>query len=99
MPEQFYLSDKIRPKALRIYSSLQKAVQLIRDKERSAAAIKEEILNILEEDNDFRIDYVEIVDGDNLNSVEKVGDNTLIAIAAFVDKVRLIDNVLIDNVN
>lgn len=56
---------------------------------------KESILHL--QQNSFKIDYVEIADADNLELVEEWNGTTkLIAlIAAFIDDVRLIDNMLL----
>lgn len=42
-----------------------------------------------------RIDYVQVVDPDDLRAVERVGERALVALAVFVDGVRLIDNRLL----
>ena len=51
-------------------------------------------LKILE---DTDVEYVEFVDYENLENVEKVKNNTLFAIAARVEGVRLIDNILLED--
>jgi pantoate--beta-alanine ligase len=40
-----------------------------------------------------RIDYLELVDADTLKSIDSVRPNSLLAVAAFVGKTRLIDNI------
>jgi pantoate--beta-alanine ligase len=40
-----------------------------------------------------RIDYVEVVDAENLRPVERVGPNSVLLLAAFFGKTRLIDNI------
>src|SRR6184192_4169099 len=42
-----------------------------------------------------RIDYVELVDAETLQPVEMVGPNSLLALAVFFGKTRLIDNILL----
>jgi len=42
-----------------------------------------------------RIDYVEIVDMDNLDPVNNIEKEALAALAVFVGKVRLIDNTIL----
>jgi len=39
-----------------------------------------------------RVDYVTIVDADNLRPLEKLRPNAVIALAVFIGKTRLIDN-------
>lgn len=43
----------------------------------------------------LRIDYIEIVDEENLEPVEKIDRRVIIAIAVFVGRARLIDNMII----
>ena len=40
-----------------------------------------------------RIDYISLVDADSLQPVESVGPNSLLAVAVFFGKTRLIDNI------
>ena len=42
-----------------------------------------------------RLDYVEVVDAATLEPVDQLTGDTLVALAAFVGKARLIDNVTI----
>jgi pantoate--beta-alanine ligase len=42
-----------------------------------------------------RVDYVEVVDAATLEPVDQLTGDTLVALAAFVGKARLIDNVTI----
>ena len=39
-----------------------------------------------------RIDYVEVVDNENIRRVERISGSTLVAIAVYIGKTRLIDN-------
>jgi pantoate--beta-alanine ligase len=42
-----------------------------------------------------RIDYVGLVDAGNLQPIEVIGPNSLLALAVFFGKTRLIDNILL----
>jgi pantoate--beta-alanine ligase len=42
-----------------------------------------------------RIDYVDLVDADTLQPIESVKPNSLIALAVFFGKTRLIDNIVL----
>jgi len=42
-----------------------------------------------------RIDYIEIVDAENLEPVKKIQGKVTIALAVFIGKTRLIDNMVI----
>jgi len=44
----------------------------------------------------IRLDYVEVVDAGTLEPVDTVAAATLVAVAAFAGRTRLIDNVTID---
>ncbi|MFH1664742.1 MAG: pantoate--beta-alanine ligase [Candidatus Omnitrophota bacterium] len=90
-----YLSREERKSALALYRSLERADEMARGGERSAARIREEVLKVLGSEKEIRVDYAEIVDADSLEAVEEIKDNTLVALAAFVRKTRLIDNVII----
>ena len=93
-----YLSGDQRQQALRLFRSLEKAKEMISAGEVSSDAIKREMRSILEDGKDVRVDYVETVDADTFMPLEKVKDNTLIAVAAYVGGTRLIDNTIIKGV-
>ena len=40
----------------------------------------------------FKIDYIEIVDSNSLEEVKEISKSILVAIAVFIGKTRLIDN-------
>ena len=42
-----------------------------------------------------RVDYVEVVDFDNIQRVDTITGNTLVAIAVYIGKTRLIDNFIV----
>ena len=56
---------------------------------REIVALAREVIN---EAPLARIDYVEIVDAETLKPVETVGPNTVLLVAVFFSKTRLIDN-------
>jgi pantoate--beta-alanine ligase len=89
-----YLSRDERGAALALYGSLEHAESMIKEGEFSSGKVKEEMKKILFKKG-LKIDYVDIVDADSLEEVDKIKNNTLIAIAAFAGKTRLIDNVII----
>ena len=86
-----YLSEKERKKALTISKSLKKAAKMsihINDIEN----IKKEMIKILDVD---KLQYIAFVDRD-FNYIDKITPgNTIILIAAYVGKTRLIDNIWI----
>lgn len=87
-----YLSAEERKAALVLSRSLEIAKDTLKNGERDAKKIKEFILNELNKEPLAKIDYVEIIDSDSLESVDIIERNILIPIAVFIGKTRLIDN-------
>ena len=88
-----YLSENERKDATCLYKSLQLAMQLIKNGERDASLIKrkmEEFISGFESVK--KIDYIEIVDKYTLEPVDKIKGRELIALAVYVGRARLIDN-------
>jgi pantoate--beta-alanine ligase len=90
-----YLSSEERESALSLYQSLQLAKRMIANGENDAEEIKAKIRDVITSVPFTRIDYVEVVDYENLQPVRKIQPNTLIALAVYVGKTRLIDNIII----
>lgn len=87
-----YLSADERQAALVLSQSLQKGKALIDAGERDAAAVREAIRAHLLTQPLARIDYVEVVDNENIRRVERISGSVLVAIAVYIGKTRLIDN-------
>lgn len=87
-----YLSKDERKAALVLSRSLEIAKDALRKGERNANNIKNSIKEVLNSEPLAKIDYVEIVDSDSLESVEIIKKNILIPIAVYIGKTRLIDN-------
>lgn len=90
-----YLSKSQRQEALNLYKSLLKARQLIKQGERNCAKIKSEMKRLILRGKSVKIDYIAIVDVEDLSVKKYVEAKVLIAIAVFIGKVRLIDNLII----
>jgi len=90
-----YLSAKELLDASILYKSLQKAKKLIRLHERNPTAIKKCIVDNI--GGKAKVEYIEVVDANTLMSRSKIKGQILIALAAKVGKVRLIDNIVIKN--
>jgi len=86
-----YLSDSEKQRALALSRSLKRATKLIMSGELDTSNIKKQMLKVLQETD--KVEYVEIVSRDfkRLDKVEL--GNTIILVAAWVGKPRLIDNV------
>ena len=87
-----YLSSKERNAALILNKSLTKGKEVLCSGEKSAQILKEVIKRQIESEVLARIDYVEVVDALSLNSIILINKPTLVAIAVFFGKTRLIDN-------
>lgn len=87
-----YLNDEERKAALCLSRSLSIGRELIENGERSADAIKAAVRAEIEKEPLAKIDYVEIVSFDTLESVESISEPVLAAIAVYIGKTRLIDN-------
>lgn len=84
-----YLSDHEKEEALKLSSALMHASNLIKMKHFGAKEIKEQMHEIL---RPLKVDYVAIVDR-SFNEIPRVElKNSIILIAAYVGKTRLIDN-------
>lgn len=90
-----YLSDEERQAALILSQSLQVGKALIEQGETDAAVVKTAISDKLATEPLARIDYVDVVDFDTITPIEKIKGNTLVAIAVYIGKTRLIDNFII----
>jgi len=85
-----YLSAEERERGLSLSRALFHGHALMEKGERDAARIVGETTTMLK---DVKVDYVELVDAINLNPVERVEGPVMLAVAAFIGRTRLIDNV------
>ncbi len=95
-----YLSETGRNNALILSRSLNHAEFLINEKKvTDVELIKKEMFEMISEIGEVKTDYIEIVSLNNLNSIDKIDPgSTLIAIAAYVEGVRLIDNLILGEI-
>ncbi|KAF2956602.1 pantoate--beta-alanine ligase [Marinitoga sp. 38H-ov] len=90
-----YLNSEERKQALALSKSLKKAKELYENGERDTKKIKEEMKRVFDKNPLVKIDYIEIVDEYNLENVDIIEKKVLVAVAAFVGKARLIDNIIL----
>ena len=90
-----YLSEKERQAALILSQSLQVGKALIEQGETDATVVKKAISDKIATEPLARIDYVDVVDFDTITPIEQIKGNTLVAIAVYIGKTRLIDNFII----
>ena len=93
-----YLNPEERQAALCLSRSLNLGKELIANGETSADVVKAAIKAEIEKEPLSRIDYVEIVDLNTLESAERTDTGILTAIAVYIGKTRLIDNFMIEKV-
>ena len=89
-----YLQSKQREEALLVYQSIQAAQKVVEEKGYSNVdRVKAEVLNILKQGRLLRVNYVDVVDLETMRpEKEIVQGRSLLAVAVWVDQVRLIDN-------
>ncbi len=90
-----YLSEPQRRQALVLKQSLDRAINLVSAGERSSENIIKEMRSLILRMPMVEIDYVSIVDTKNLKDISDISDEVLIALAVFVGKTRLIDNIIV----
>jgi pantoate--beta-alanine ligase len=91
------LDPAARSQALALYAALRAAGELAATGERSSTALLD-AANALLTAAEVRADYVALVDPDTLESLPRLDRPALLAIAAHVGGVRLIDNVTLEPV-
>lgn len=90
-----YLSAEERKAALILFRSLQEARDLFEGGERRAEGLIGRIKDMIAQEPLARLDYVQIVDPENLAPLDDIDREALVALAVFVGKTRLIDNLCI----
>jgi pantothenate synthetase (EC 6.3.2.1) len=90
-----YLSPEERRSAIALYKALNLAEELINQGERRVATLKEKLKEFIESYPYTKVQYIEFVHPETLKEVERVDESTLLALAVFVGKARLIDNKII----
>ncbi|MGS0763232.1 pantoate--beta-alanine ligase [Syntrophomonas curvata] len=91
-----YLDAGQRQEALALNKALSQAKEQIAGGERDIARLKDRISGIITASPQAEIDYIEIVNGEDLSELEAVDGIVLIAVAVKFGKTRLIDNLLVE---
>jgi len=87
-----YLSQEERQSALSLYRSLLAARERVKEGERRVEVLLEETKATIEAEPHCNIQYVQVVDEDTMNDIDEVTSKAVMAMAVFVGKARLIDN-------
>jgi pantoate--beta-alanine ligase len=89
-----YLLPEERKAALSLYRSLQRAKELLQKGEQRGGRILEGMNGILQSEPLVRMDYIQLCDARTLQDVDRVKGDVVVALAAYVGKTRLIDNLV-----
>jgi pantoate--beta-alanine ligase len=93
-----YLTPEQRKQATVLYRSLMRVQTLADQGQGDAAKLVAAGKQVLAEEQGVRVDYFEIVNWETLDSVQDISNGALVAVAAYVGKTRLIDNVVLHGV-
>lgn len=91
-----YLDPKERQAALCLSGSLKAAKEMISLGETDVGKIISRACEIIDSESLSKIDYVEIVDLNTLESIDKIKKPFLMAEAVYIGKTRLIDNFIME---
>jgi len=94
-----YLTPDEQGSAAVIHRALKQAKHTFKEGERSAGRIMDVVRSTIESEPRARLDYVSVTDAETLEPVERVDERpTLVAVAAYIGKTRLIDNLILNKV-
>lgn len=91
-----YLTAEQTDQASCLYRSLQRAQSLIQSGETDAERIIAEMCKTIESSGPVKIDYIHIVDPYTVVDVTRIDRPVLIALAVWMGRARLIDNIILD---
>ncbi|MFH1460705.1 MAG: pantoate--beta-alanine ligase [Candidatus Omnitrophota bacterium] len=93
-----YLNARERKQAQLLYKALKLAETEILAGQRNSGLVIKKMKRLLTCTNSVKIDYIAIVDSKDLSSKKIIKGKILIALAVFIGKIRLIDNIIL-NIN
>ncbi|ACM61067.1 pantoate--beta-alanine ligase [Caldicellulosiruptor bescii] len=91
-----YLSEEERKSATVLYRALNLAKEMIEKGQKDVSSIKRAMEEMILKEKYTKIDYIEFVNNDTFEIISKVEGKVLIALAVFVGKARLIDNIVVE---
>ncbi len=91
-----YLNREEREVANYIYKGLQKALEAFKKGKKESKELKRIVEGEITKSPLFKVDYIEIVDGEKLKPKTRAEKGDVIAIAVFLGKTRLIDNIILE---
>lgn len=94
-----YLDEEEQRSATVIHRALKQAKEAFKKGERHPGRLADVVRTTIETEPRVRVDYVSVIDAETLEKIDRVDDRpTLIAVAAYVGKTRLIDNIIINKI-
>jgi pantoate--beta-alanine ligase len=90
-----YLNAEERKQAGVLRKALLRGAEITRGGETSTARVVSAVREMVGQAPLARIDYVDLVDAESLRSLEIIRANSLLALAVFFGRTRLIDNILL----
>ena len=91
-----YLNREERGRALVLQRSLQQVQRDFQGGERTGAKLISAAKEVFAREPQVVLDYLEIVDPDTLDPIERISRETLVAVAAYIGSTRLIDNTVLN---
>jgi pantoate--beta-alanine ligase len=91
-----YLNREERKAATVLYRALKWGEELIRRGEHSSRGIQKKMAGLIRQEPLVRLDYLAIADLENFQEIQEISGPALIAIAGWIGKTRLIDNLRLD---
>ena len=87
-----YLNTDERAQAAVLYRAMTRVKELADRGQKSVRELIDVAKGVIASANSARVDYISIVDADNLQPLETLRPSAVIALAVFIGKTRLIDN-------
>ena len=91
-----YLNEEERKAALILSKTIFMGQELVKNGLTDAAELVRKMKENIETEPLAEIDYVDVVNFDDISKKDTIGDNTLVAMAVYVGKARLLDNFIIE---
>ena len=92
-----YFNESVRKKACVLYRTLREGLTLFKNGERDCAVLLRAMNSVLAEEESVKQDYLKICDPETLKELVSIQDKAVILIAAYLQNVRLIDNMILYN--
>jgi pantoate--beta-alanine ligase len=87
-----YLNADERAQATVLYRAMTRVKEAANGGQKSVRELRDVAKGVIAPAKSARVDYISIVDADNLQPLETLRPNAVIALAVFIGKTRLIDN-------